>query len=145
MPGDFGGPVLLVCLLLLPLHTRRRVHRAPGIPHALLGRRFLQDSDALRREVAKTYVFCRPGLEPGPIRRGGCFERCWSTAFAQQPRPVVMGPGSRPGRQSFLLRRRRFAWLAMTTSSAKLPLTSSTGIADHAMIAATMEQGPSPS
>ncbi len=56
MPGDFGGPVLLVCLLLLPLHTRRRVHRAPGIPHALLGRRFLQDSDALRREIASSYL-----------------------------------------------------------------------------------------
>src|SRR5258708_37897401 len=40
MPGDFGGPVLLVCFLLLPLHTRRRVHRAPGIPHGLLGRKF---------------------------------------------------------------------------------------------------------
>src|SRR3984893_17588830 len=28
---------------------------------------------------------------PGPIRRGGCFERRCPTAFAQQPKPVVMG------------------------------------------------------
>jgi hypothetical protein len=35
MPGVSGGPVVttLVCFLLL--HARLRVHRAPGIPHAL--------------------------------------------------------------------------------------------------------------
>src|ERR1700731_3305664 len=34
-------------------HTRLRVHRAPGIPHALYskGRMFWQTSDALRREI----------------------------------------------------------------------------------------------
>jgi hypothetical protein len=33
--------------------------------------------------------------EPGPRRRGPGFERRCSTAFAQQPKPVVMGPGLR--------------------------------------------------
>jgi hypothetical protein len=34
----------------------------------------------------------------GPIRRGGCFERRCSTAFAQQLKLVVMGPRFRRGR-----------------------------------------------
>src|ERR1700721_276437 len=44
------------CAYLLPIaHTRLRVHRAPGIPHALCfqGGSFWQTSDALRREIAK--------------------------------------------------------------------------------------------
>src|SRR6202041_1431493 len=44
------------CAYLLPIaHTRLRVHRAPGIPHALCfqGGRFHQTSDASRRENAK--------------------------------------------------------------------------------------------
>ena len=32
---------------------------------------------------------------PGPIRRGARGERRWLTAFAQRPRPGVMGPGLR--------------------------------------------------
>jgi hypothetical protein len=32
------------------MHTRLRVHRAPGIPHALIGRKFINASGALRRE-----------------------------------------------------------------------------------------------
>jgi hypothetical protein len=31
--------LLLVCVLPLTLHTRPRVHWAPGIPHALFGRK----------------------------------------------------------------------------------------------------------
>src|SRR6202047_4055879 len=44
------------CAYLLPIaHTRLRVHRAPGIPHALCfqGGCFWQTSDAPRREIAK--------------------------------------------------------------------------------------------
>src|ERR1700731_2404441 len=44
------------CANLLPIaHTRLRVHRAPGIPHALCfqGGCFWQASDASRRENAK--------------------------------------------------------------------------------------------
>src|SRR5665213_4310362 len=32
MPGDFGGPVCSCAFSLVGLHTRPRVHRAPGIP-----------------------------------------------------------------------------------------------------------------
>jgi hypothetical protein len=40
MPGDPGVPVVttLVCFVS-HLHARLRVHWAPGIPHALLGRK----------------------------------------------------------------------------------------------------------
>src|SRR6185312_4131127 len=41
----------------------------------------------------------------GPIRCVGCVGRCRSTAFAQQPRSVVMGPGSRLRLRSSRLRR----------------------------------------
>src|SRR5580692_9757241 len=47
------------CAYLLPIaHTRLRVHRAPGIPHALCfqGGDLLQTSDALRREIAKLFL-----------------------------------------------------------------------------------------
>src|ERR1700730_7622125 len=37
--GCSGGPVVATLVCFLPLHTRLRVQRAPGIPHALLGRR----------------------------------------------------------------------------------------------------------
>jgi hypothetical protein len=82
------------------------------------GRRIQHNSSASRREDADV-CFLSSRRTPGPVRRGGCFERRrsafakasadGSTAFAQQPRPVVMGPGSRPGRQPLLLRRLRFA------------------------------------
>jgi hypothetical protein len=45
---------------------------------------------------------------PGPIRRDAYGERRCSTAFVQQLRPVVMGPGSRfawPGRRELFPRR----------------------------------------
>src|ERR1700755_2464268 len=44
------------CAYLLPIaHTRLRVHRAPGIPHALCfqGGCFWQTSGASRREIAE--------------------------------------------------------------------------------------------
>ena len=52
---------------------------------------------------------CRPGLEPGSIRRDACFERCCSTAFAQQQRPVVMGPGVRRDDEKLKTHLRRLA------------------------------------
>jgi hypothetical protein len=46
--------LLLVCVLSLQLHTRPRVQRAPGVPHALLwAERYMHNSDELRREIAK--------------------------------------------------------------------------------------------
>src|SRR6266566_1928159 len=43
--------------MLFSLHTRLRVHWAPGIPCALclLGERFLHNSGETRRGIAKTY------------------------------------------------------------------------------------------
>ena len=43
---------------------------------------------------ASARLFTQPG-RPGPIRRGARVERRWSRAFAQRPRPGVMGPGLR--------------------------------------------------
>ena len=43
--------LLLVCVLPIQVHTRPRVQRAPGIPHALQGgERFINGSGASRRE-----------------------------------------------------------------------------------------------
>jgi hypothetical protein len=45
--------LLLVCVLSLQVHTRPRVQRAPGIPHALKGgERFINGSGASRGEAA---------------------------------------------------------------------------------------------
>src|SRR6202011_2575392 len=45
------------------VHTRPRVQRAPGIPHALLGgERFINDSGALRRGVVKSCVEFGAGM-----------------------------------------------------------------------------------
>src|ERR1700682_2956319 len=49
--------------------------------------------------VRETHTRCRPGLEPGPIRRVGYIEKRCSTTFVSPLTPVFMGPGSRPGRQ----------------------------------------------
>jgi hypothetical protein len=62
------------CAYLLPhAHTRLRVHRAPGIPHALCfqGGDQLQTSDASRREIAKVYLHL-PSLR-GAKRRSNPF------------------------------------------------------------------------
>jgi hypothetical protein len=37
MPGDPGATVVTTLVCFLPLRTRLRVQRAPGIPHALIG------------------------------------------------------------------------------------------------------------
>src|SRR5258707_13341335 len=41
MPGDPGATVVTNSCAFYPLRTRLRVHRAPGIPHALFGRKIL--------------------------------------------------------------------------------------------------------
>jgi hypothetical protein len=47
-----GYSLLLVCVLSLQLHTRPRVQRAPGIPHALQGaEEFINGSGASRGEI----------------------------------------------------------------------------------------------
>jgi hypothetical protein len=37
MSGDSGGPVVTTLVWFIFSHARLRVHRAPGIPHALYG------------------------------------------------------------------------------------------------------------
>jgi hypothetical protein len=54
MPGDSGGPVVTTLVwFYLNLHARLRVHRAPGIPHALWGGRYKYNSGAMRRGNAE--------------------------------------------------------------------------------------------
>jgi hypothetical protein len=50
--------LLLVCVFHYQVHTRPRVQRAPGIPHALcfMGERFMHDSGASRREIVKVCI-----------------------------------------------------------------------------------------
>jgi hypothetical protein len=60
MSGDFRWLAEYSCAYLLPIaHTRLRVHRAPGISHALCfqGGELLQTSGASRRENAKVWLY----------------------------------------------------------------------------------------
>src|ERR1700722_700742 len=57
MPGDPGATVVTNSCAFYTLRTRLRVQRAPGIPHALFGRRILPNaSGASRREIAELYL-----------------------------------------------------------------------------------------
>src|SRR5665213_1631069 len=52
MPGDFGGPVCSCAFSLVGLHTRPRVHRAPGIPARPLFSRGAENNGKPRAEHA---------------------------------------------------------------------------------------------
>ena len=59
MPGDSGVTCMLVCALPLPLHTRPRAHRPPGIPCALNSKRagnFSKTRGAAACEIAKLWL-----------------------------------------------------------------------------------------
>src|ERR1700692_331795 len=59
MLGVSGKPVVTTLVCFLPfLHARLRVHWAPGIPHALFGRKVLQASGASRRGNAELRPQC---------------------------------------------------------------------------------------
>src|SRR5260370_42700194 len=97
--------LLLVCVLSLQVHTRPRVQRATGIPHALKGgERFINGSGALRGEAANACVrlskmasfharrFNESSLRTqGPIPRGLSF-RHRSRGLFSLLRPGAMGP-----------------------------------------------------
>jgi hypothetical protein len=75
-------------------------HRCGDIPVAAITLRrtqiYIAREDVM--ECGGVIYFCRPGLDPGPIRRGrGCRKRK-TTTVVQTMVPVAMGPGSRPGR-----------------------------------------------
>ena len=82
MPGDSGVTCMLVCALPLPLHTRPRAHRAPGIPCALNSERAGINEHLAKKafgEIAKPCLaviagtrarhaqLVVPASEPGPI------------------------------------------------------------------------------
>src|SRR5665213_761836 len=59
MPGDFGGPVCSCAFSLVGLHTRPRVHRAPGIPARplqLRGAEIIGKPRAVRAAGSRTCV-----------------------------------------------------------------------------------------
>src|ERR1700686_4420911 len=51
----------------------------------------LMPSGAVHTIFARSALLASSLRKQGPIRRGPCFERCCSTAFAQQGTPVVDG------------------------------------------------------
>src|SRR5713226_3370352 len=66
--------LLLVCVLSLQVHTRPRVQRAPGIPHALKGgETTMHNSGTSRREIAKPYLMCTnaPHSQPSSPAKAG--------------------------------------------------------------------------
>src|ERR1700757_3129655 len=73
------------CAYLLPIaHTRLRVHRAPGIPHALCfqGGRYWQTSDALRREIARVCLDFTTVIARSPCDEAIQPARCLMDCFA---------------------------------------------------------------
>ncbi len=66
MPGDSGVTCMLVCALPLPLHTRPRAHRAPGIPCALNSERAGNKSKPREKSIRRDreVVSCRHCEEP---------------------------------------------------------------------------------
>jgi hypothetical protein len=56
MPGDSGVLVYSCAFYQYKVHTRPRVQRAPGVPHALLGRKNSCTARAHRAASAKSFV-----------------------------------------------------------------------------------------
>jgi hypothetical protein len=83
MPGDSGVTCMLVCALPLPLHTRPRAHRPPGIPCALNSERAGINEHLAKKafgEIAKPCpVISPPSTRPcawrGGVGGGGCFNK----------------------------------------------------------------------
>src|ERR1700683_4616503 len=81
MPGDSGVPCRLVCALPLPLHTRPRAHRAPGIPRALNSERAGINEYLAKKSFGESaesclFVIARSTLvrRSPPSGEGGCDE-----------------------------------------------------------------------
>src|SRR5260221_12245269 len=83
MPGCSGGPVVTNARVYYTTRAAAGAS-APGIPHALKGRRFLHNSGALRRGKAKMYTtviaseakqssFGPAPQKAGLLRRGACY------------------------------------------------------------------------
>src|SRR5262249_51645709 len=92
------------CSLSSLSHTVLRAQSAPGLPCALSMQRATEDAAARARssrgdERVCVVIWPRTQLSsrrrPGPIRRGGNWLARWWSAFPQQDRPVVTGPGLR--------------------------------------------------
>ena len=94
MPGDPGGPVVTNSCAFFCTRGCGCIGR-PAFPTPSWGRKMTQDPDAWRRGNAE--VCPRSSNFVVPAKAGThtprpFFERRCSTAFAQQPTPVVMGP-----------------------------------------------------
>src|ERR1700683_3851451 len=79
MPGDSGVTCMLVCALPLPLHTRPRAHRPPGIPCALNSERAGINEHLAKKAFGESAKSCLD-----VIARSSCDEAIHSslTAFA---------------------------------------------------------------
>ena len=107
MPGVPVYSLSLVCVLLLQVHTRPRVQRAPGIPHALQGAKDSSTTRAQRAAGSRSRVWnCfsgqqtprRPGQakrDPGPITtKVHCCAKL-GPRFDPSLASAAMGPGLR--------------------------------------------------
>src|SRR5256885_9641041 len=88
---------MLVCAYNAQFGTRDRGCSAhPAFPAPSIfegGKRICITRAKSRREIANAYSLLTSSLrKQGPIRRGGCCLKKWSTALLNQLRPVVMGP-----------------------------------------------------
>ena len=96
VPGDSGVTCMLVCALPLPLHTRPRAHRAPGIPCALnserAGNKYKPREKAFG-EIAKSClnVIARSTFvrRSPPSGEGGCDEAIHSSLAAFAARCIA--------------------------------------------------------
>jgi hypothetical protein len=96
MPGQSGEPTvtMLVCSLQLS-HARLRVHRAPGIPHALLWAENACTTRAHpRREKADSHAPFMQKAKPIPSRHSGAMRSI--EPGIHNPRPWLWIPGLRP-------------------------------------------------
>ncbi len=86
--------LLLVCLLPLQVHTRPRVQRAPGIPHALFGRELLQRLGRIASR-GRSRIWCLT-IESAivvPAKAGTQNHRRWLRQKASNCAPKTIGHG----------------------------------------------------
>ena len=92
-------------------HTRPRVQSAPGFPCALCLEGANEFAKLGRNRAARMRAHAlsprRPGLEPGPIRRGGNCKGKMVDGFASTTTACDYGSRPPPGRRSWCCRRSR--------------------------------------
>jgi hypothetical protein len=87
-----GYSLLLVCFLLLQVHTRPRAPRASGIPHALQGREIHQRLGRIARQGVNVWVEFhviasqRGAHSRDPLARNDVSNQCRSRRLLPSPR-----------------------------------------------------------